>query len=210
MNTSSSLQNLRTAQLGILGGVIALGVYGIWRVGPDSIIGSVSWAPHAYNYIIWGSFGIILAYRWRVMILPALLMIYAIDEVIWTTTYVLTTCSSTTAGPWFQLTARALLFGAFGYYIMVIIMGIVCFFIIRPKIVLRWWVWAGFAAWFIPYVFIFHMPIMGNECLPAVIPGNLPWEIAWQFSYLIPAYLTFYPNMKRNRQFGDDPLISVT
>jgi hypothetical protein len=180
-------KQLRDIQLGALGGIIALGIYGILSVGPYSIIGSIAWAPHAYNWVIWGSFGILISFRWKVLIFPALFMIYAVDEIIWTSTFVLTTCAKDQLGrPW-------LTNGAGGYFAMIIVIGAVTWYLIRPGIRLRSYVILPWLAWFLAYVFIFHIPIVGNECLPNLIPGNLGWEILWQFTWLGMAAFTFYP-----------------
>jgi hypothetical protein len=135
--------------------------------------------------VIWGGFGAVVVWRrWGMMAFPALFMIYAVDELIWTTTYVLTTCNTWNS---------TILNGALGYYIMIWVMGAVTFILVRPKIRLHWWTIPPFIGWWFLYVFVLHMPIMGNLCLGTYVPSNLAWEVLWQFSYLVPAYFTFYP-----------------
>lgn len=145
--------------------------------------------------MIWGSFGIlVVARRWKIEVLPALFMIYSVDELLWTGTYVLTTCAKDTRGlPWLQFNWDGVN-GPLGYYVMIMILGATTLYLLRPRIRLTWWNLGPFAAFFLVYVFVLHMPIMGNECLPVRIPTNLPWEIGWQLAWLAFAFTAFYPS----------------
>ena len=184
---------LNSLNISIFGGLISVGFIA-YLVTP-SLITEVSllpyYSPHAYNLLIWPAFGLILTGVFpSLMVIPAVVLIYCIDELLWN--------GLATAYFWGQWNVLGYLFMQnWQIFITVLVTtGAISYLIVRPRFNLNimWAVLGGFAflwAW--------------GEGFPVLAATNigtlsfeqtlyrLCWEVMWQVVILAWAYATIKP-----------------
>ena len=145
-----------------------------------------SYAPHAYNLVIWPIFGL-LVLRPRfgpISFLVVFAFVYGLDEIVW----------NSVAFVYFGGNAGMLgmLATEWQAFILVVIVGTgVCYLVARPQIKPNW-SWLFFTLYLFVYTVVAGMPTYVDA--PYVgDPYTWAWELMWQVAVWAVIYWTFWP-----------------